>query len=211
MAKTLNLIRTFCIIAALLGAGAVAVFSQPGMLSARIGIVIDSGEQSIRARGQESIKLGDRLRIHIQSEAACHVYVVHNDHKTVTLLGAFEGMSPGAQLVLPGLQEFYQVDGKSPVEVFTIICSTVKLSDILALFNSKVTYEGWAFMEEKLLKQGKIDLSQNPDKPSPIAGNVRGPDGSNNGSTKDDSIISGLPVYSGNTIIVKRYEFNIKK
>ena len=192
--------------AALLGAGVGAVFSQSGMLSARIGILIDSGEQLIRARGQERIKLGDRFRIYVQSEEACHVYVVHTDHKTATLLKVFEA-SPSAQLVLPGLLEFYEVDGESPVEAFTIICSTAKLDDISALFNSKVMYKSWAPMEEKLLKQGKIDLSQEPDKPSPIAGNVRELTGSN----KDDSFIHGFPVYSGNTILVKRYEFSIKK
>jgi len=193
MAKTLNLIRTFCIMAALLGVGVAAVFSQPDMLSARIGILINSGDQSIRAKGQDRIKPGDRLRIHIQSEEACHVYVVHTDHKTVTLLGAFEAMSPRAELVLPSLLEFYEVDGKSPIEAFTIICSTAKLNDISALFNSKVTYENWALMEEKLIKQGKIDLSEKPDKPSPIAGNVRELTGGN----KDDTFISGLPIYVG--------------
>ena len=193
--------------AALLGVSVVAVFSQPNMLSARIGIVIDSGEQLIRARGHERIKPGDRLRIYIKSEGVRHVYVVHTDHETVTLLGRFEEMSPGAQLVMPGLLEFYEVDGKSPIEDFTIICSTAKLNDISALFNSKVTYKTWAPVEEKLLKQGKIDLSQKPDKPSPIAGNVRELIGGN----KDDSFISDLPIYSGNTILVKRYEFDIKK
>jgi hypothetical protein len=207
MAKTLNLIRTFCIMVALLAAGVVAVFSQPDMLSARIGILIDSGDQPIRARGQERIKPGDRIRMYIQPEAACNVYVVHTDHKTATLLGAFEAVSPGAELVLPGLQDFYEVDGKSPIEAFTIVCSTGKLDNIPALFNSKVTHETWAPVEEKLLKQGKIDLSEKPDKPSPIAGNVRELTESNKG----DSFIHGLPIYSGNTILVKRYEFDVKK
>ncbi len=207
MAKTLNLVRAFCIMAALLGVGVVAVFSQPNMVSARIGILIDSGEQLIHAKGQERIKLGDRLRIYVQSEEACNVYIVHTDHKTVTLLGAFEAISPSALLVLPGLLGFYEVDGKSPIEAFTIICSTVKLNDISALFNSKVTYKSWASMEEKLIEQGKIDLGEKPDKPSPIAGNVRELTDSN----KDDPFIRGFPIYSGNTILVKRYEFNVKK
>jgi hypothetical protein len=207
MAKTLNLIRAFCIVSALLAAGVATVFSQPVMLSARIGILIDSGEQSIRARGQERIKLGDRFRIYVQSEEACHVYVVHTDRKTATLLGTFEEVSPGAQIVLPGLSEFYEADGESPIEAFTIICSTAKLNDVSALFNSKVTYKSWAAMEKKLLEQGKIDLSQNPDKPSPIDGNVR----ELTAGKRDDSIIRELPIYSGNTILVKRYEFDIKK
>ena len=207
MAKTLNLIRTFCIMAVLLAAGVAAVFSQPNMLSARIGILIDSGNQPIRARGQERIKPGDRIRIYIQPEAACNVYVVHTDRKKATLLGAFDATKPGVKLVLPSPSEFYQVDGKSPIEVVTIICSTVELNDIPALFTSKAAYESWAPMEEKLLKQGKIDLSEKPEKPSPIAGNVRELTGSN----RDESFIRGLPIYSGNTIIVKRYEFNVKK
>lgn len=207
MAKTLNLVQAFCIMAALLGVGAAAVFSQSNIVSARIGILIDSGEQLIHAKGQERIKLGDRLRIYVQSEEACNVYIVHTDHKTVTLLGAFEAISPSALLVLPGLLGFYEVDGKSPTEAFTIICSTVKLDDISALFNSKVTYKRWASMEEKFIEQGKIDLGEKPDKPSPIAGNVRGLADSN----KDDPFIRGFPIYSGNTVLVKRYEFNVKK
>ncbi len=207
MAKTFNLILAFCITSALLGAGAAAVFSQPGIVSARIGILVESGSQLTRARGQERLKPGDRLRIYVQSEEACHVYVVHTDHKIVTLLGAFEEISPSAQVVLPGLLDSYQVDGKSPIEAFTIICSAVKLDDISALFNSKVTYKSWCSLEEKLLEKGKIDLSQKPDKPSAIAGNVRELTGSN----KDDTFIHELPIYSGNGLLVKRYEFDIQK
>jgi hypothetical protein len=206
MAKTLNLIRTFCILAAFAGPGVAAVFAQPDMLSARIGILIDSGGQTNRARGQEKIKLGDRLRIYVQPEESCHVYIVHTDHKTATLLEASEAMSPNAKLVLPGLLESYEVDGESPTEVFTIICSTAKLNDISALFKSEVKYNAWAPMEEKLLNQGKIDLSEKPDKPSPIAGNVRELAGS-----RQDDPFTGLPIYSGKTILVKRYEFNVKK
>ena len=62
-------------------------------------------------------------------------------------------------------------------------------------------------MEQKLLEQGKIDLSQKPDKPFPIAGNVR----EISGGRKDDPFISGLPIYSGTTLLVKRYEFDVKK
>ncbi len=207
MAKTLNLIRVFCFIVVLVGAGVVAAFSQPDILSARLGVSIDSGEQPVRARGQEKIKPGDRLRIYVQTEEACHVYVVHTDRKKATLLGVFDATKPGVKLVLPSPSEFYQVDGKSPIEVFTIICSTVELNDIPALFTSKAAYESWAPMEEKLLKQGKIDLSEKPEKPPPIAGNVRELTCSN----RDESFIRGLPIYSGNTIIVKRYEFNVKK
>ncbi len=184
--------------------------SAPGngnATSARIGIIIDSGAQSIHARGLEKIKPGDRFRIYVQPEEACHIYVVHTDHKTVTLLTTFEARDPGELLALPGASEWYEVDGKSSIEAFTIICSPVKRNDISALFESQVSYERWAPMEVELLKQGKNDLSQKPGKPFPITGNVREfPIGS-----KDGPLVHGLPTYSGTALLVKRYEFNVKK
>jgi len=175
--------------------------------SAKIGIIIDSGEQCIHARGLEKLKRGDRFRIYVQSVEACHIYVIHTDHKTATLLTTFEAKKAGDLLVLPGQSEWYEADGESPVEAFTIICSTAKLDDLSAVFGSRVSYESWAPMELELLKRGKNDLSQKPDKPFPITGNVRALSGVN----KDDPFIGGLPTYSGTTLLVKRYEFNVKK
>ena len=70
--------------------------------SAKIGIIIDSGEQCIHARGLEKLKRGDRFRIYVQSVEACHIYVIHTDHKTATLLTTFEAKKAGDLLVLPG-------------------------------------------------------------------------------------------------------------
>ena len=175
--------------------------------SARIGILIDSGGQSIHARSLEKIKRGDKFRIYVQPEKACHIYVVHTDHKTVTLLAMFDAKNSGDLLVLPGPSEFYEVDGESPVETVTIICSMEKLNDISALFDSKVNYEDWVPVEQKLLKEGSKDLGRKPEKPFPIAGNVRELSSGSN----DDPFVRGLPIYSGPTLLVKRYEFNVKK
>ena len=113
MAKTFNLVRAFCIMAALLGAGVPAVFPQPGMISARIGMLIDSGEKSIHARGQEKIKRGDRFRIYVQCEDACHIYIVHTDHKTVTLLESFETATQTSGWCCPAPRNFMKWTGRA--------------------------------------------------------------------------------------------------
>ncbi|MDR3553477.1 MAG: hypothetical protein P4L55_01855 [Syntrophobacteraceae bacterium] len=184
-----------------------SVFGKVNGARARIGILIDSAGKSVHARSLEKIKRGDKFRIYVQPGEACHIYVVHTDHKTVTLLKMFEAKNSGDLLVLPGPFQYYEVDGQSPVETFTIICSREKLNYISALFDSKVNYEDWLPVEHQLLREGNKDLGRKPAKPFPIAGNVRRFSIGHN----DDPFVRGLPIYTGTTLLVKRYEFNVKK
>jgi hypothetical protein len=177
------------------------------VMMARIGVLITSDGKTAHAKGLEKVKAGDRLRIYVQPQQACRIYVVHTDHRKVTLLTVFKAENPGDLLALPGPPDFYEVDGESPSEDFTIICSAEELIDISNLFKSGATYKSWASVERKLLEEGKNDLSQKPEKPLAIAGNVRALDSSG----KDDPMISGFPIYSGTTLLVKRYEFAVKK
>ena len=111
-------------------------------------------------------------------------------------------------LVMPSIQEFYEVDGADDTESFTIICSPVALQDVLSLVGAdEVAYDKWSKLEESLMEKSRIDLSQKSEKPFAIAGNVRGAGGSPAG----DPFINQLPIFSGKSILIKKYEFRVKK
>jgi hypothetical protein len=136
------------------------------------------------------------------------VYVVHSDQKTVTLLTRVEQRIQSSTLVLPSVQEFYQVDGQSPMETFTVICSPKEVKEISSLVSSsQMTHDRWVSLEKELLKRGEIDLAQKSEKPFAIAGNVRGAGDSAGG----DAFVRDLQIFSGKSILVRQYEFSVKK
>ena len=201
------------LIALLLGAALVAtaslpVFSQERTVRAKIGILVKSGDQTARAKSKERVKSGDLLRIYVHPEVSSYVYVVHTDQKEVTLLNMVEQKIQSSTMVLPSLQEFYQVDGKSPVETFTVICSTDEVKEVSALVKAQVSYDQWASIEKDLNKKGEIDLSQKTERPFAIAGNVRG---AGDAAGANDPFVNELQIFSGKKILVKQYEFSVKK
>jgi len=204
--KLLRLIFCLCVGIAFSAANVSPGFAEEKIVRAKLGISIKSGDRQSRARANERLSAGDLLRVYVYPEEDSFIYVVHTDQKNATLLKAVEKNVPAGLLALPSPKEFYEVDGQSPVETFTIVCSPEELKEVPALFISGASYENWASLENDLLKKGEIDLGEKPDKPFAIAGNVRGlPDGG-----AGDSFLSELQIYSGNGILVKHYEFTIK-
>ncbi len=175
---------------------------------AKIGIQIKSGDLILRAKSIDRLKKGDLLRIYIHPEKTSHVYVVHTDLKKVTLLNMIQQKVQSSTMVMPSLQEYYRVDGESSKETITIIISPDELSELFsALEDGNIAYAKWIELEKKLIDKGKIDLSQKTEKPFSIAGNVRGVTGNNS----LDPFVSRLQVFSGKSILVKKYEFSVKK
>jgi hypothetical protein len=207
MKKPVMMLVALFLGAALVAAGALPVLSQERTVRAKIGILVKSGEQTVRAKSKERVKAGDLIRIYVHPEVSSYVYVVHTDQKEVTLLNMVEQKMQSSTLVLPSLQEFYQVDGKSPVETFTVICSAEEVKEVSALISGQIPYEKWASIERDLNKKGEIDLSQKTERPFAIAGNVRGA-GDAGGS---DPFVNELQIFSGKTLLVKQYEFSVKK
>jgi hypothetical protein len=180
--------------------------AQDERIRAKIGISVKSGDRVMRAKSQDRLKEGDLLRIYVHPEKASHIYVIHNDLNEATLLNTAQQKIRSSTLVMPSIQEFYQIDGKSPTETFTIIVSPDELtgvSDVLG--GGKAPSARWLEAEKALIDRGRIELSQETEKPFPISGNVRGVKG--NG----DSFVSELQIFSGKSVLVKRYEFRVKK
>lgn len=208
MAKLVKWVSVVCFGAVLLAAGFVPCDAQAQAVRAKLGVLIKSGDQETRARGKDRLKAGDRLRIYVVPEERSWIYVVHSDGKNVTLLKKVEKSAPASPLTLPSSGEFYQVDGSSPVETITIVCSPEEVKDLSELAGSQPPVEKWKEMEKELMRRGEIELGQKAEKPFPIAGNVRGEK-----SVPPDADVfpEQLQIHSGNTLLVKQYEFSVKK
>ena len=184
------------------------VDAQEEKIRAKIGIQIKSGDRIMRAKSQDRLKAGDLLRIYVHPEKTSHVYVVHTDLKKAALLNMVQQKIQSSTLVMPSLQEFYQVDGESQKETFTIIISPNEMPEALdVLGTGKASYSRWVKIEKILIEKSKIELSQKTEKPFSISGNVRGAAGPGD----VDPFVGKLQIFSGKSIIVKRYEFRVKK
>jgi hypothetical protein len=142
------------------------------LVRAKVGIEIHRGERLAGAASRDRLRAGDQFRIYVIPEQNVYLYVVHTDKKNVSLLKAtkVKSLSP---VVLPSSRALYQVDGASPEEFITVICSPVEMTQILALFSASVSYKEWKKVEGQLLQESQIDLNQDVQKPFAIAGNVR--------------------------------------
>jgi hypothetical protein len=182
--------------------------AQTCKIRAKIGIQINTTGRITRAKSQDHLNMNDLFRIYVHPEKESHVYVVHTDLKEATLLSWPQQKVQSSILVMPSHQNFYKVDGKSEKEIITIIVSMDELAEVSDLFKTeKTSYLRWVEVEKMLIEKGKIDLSQEVEKPFAIAGNVRGM-----GVNDDvDSFLSKLQIYSGKSVLVKKYEFKVKK
>ena len=194
---------------AVLAAGSITLaFPDNERVRAKIGIQINSGGRCTRAKSSDRLRAGDRLRIYVSPKTISYVYVVYTDQKTATLLNSGKERNRVSRLTLPSPGGYYQVDGESPWEAFTIICSPKEVTDALALlFSGQAPHARWAELEKKLLDRGKIDLTQKAEKPISIAGNVRGA-----GEPPDaDPFLKELRMFSGMSVLVKKYELRVEK
>jgi len=197
----------------LIAAGTALPAAQAGSedrVRAKIGIQIVSGDQVMRAKSRDRLKAGDLLRIYVHPERGCYVYVIHSDRRTATLLNTVEQRLQGTTLVMPSLHQYYQVDGESAAESFTIICSPTELSELAGMQEEGQTpHEQWAALEEDLASRSRIDLSQKSEKPFTIAGNVRG--AAAGGGEGGDPFSGKLQIFSGRNLLVKQYEFRVAR
>lgn len=172
-----------------------------------IGIQVRPGDPIAPAKTTEMLKTGNFLRVYVVPEDDAYIYVVHNDGKTSTLLNAPQAAtktSKGSPVTLPAPEKFYQIDGGSDRESITVICSPTQIHEVTKLFNTpNVAPKNWLSLEKELVDKSKIELSQQADKPFQIAGNVR--------SMNPDPFLETLPVSSGKSLVVKKYDFQVQK
>jgi hypothetical protein len=193
------------------GASALETRSSPAVaqdrVRAKVGIQVRSGERTTPAKTTETVKTGASLRVYVVPENDAYVYIVHNDGQNLTLLNAQNAttkVTKGMLVAFPSLEQFYQIDGGSAKESITVLCSPTELREVASLFSTPhVTQQNWLSLEKALLDKSKIDLSQPTDKPFQIAGNVR--------SMSNDPFLNKLVIYSGKSLVAKKYDFQVQK
>lgn len=178
-----------------------------GLVRAKIGILVSSEAKHRMAKSRDRIRAGEMLRIYVHPEKAAYIYVVYSDQKTAMLLNSVEQKTAGASLVLPSANESYEIDGTSPFEQFTIVCSPAEIPEVAALLAGEAAHDSWAALEKKLADQSRVALTEKSDLPFAIAGNVRG--GVKAGPGPE--AVTKLRIYSGNGFVVKKFEFSVKK
>jgi hypothetical protein len=175
---------------------------------AKIGIEIISAYRVRPAKLHDHLKAGDKLRLYIVPKTNSYVYVVYSDKDTVALLNHQQEqrmVKKDSTLILPSSEAYYEIDGASQHELFTIICSPEELKEVSTLFNSaNVSYASWANLEGELIEKSKIDLTEGVDKPPALAGNVREP-------KIEPTFPDTIPILTGRSLVVKRYEFRVEK
>jgi hypothetical protein len=207
MMMLVRIIAVLVLSGALVATSALPGFAQERIVRAKVGVLVKSGDQTARAKSKDRLKAGDLIRIYVHPETSSYVYVVHTDHNKVTLLNMVEQKVQSSTMVLPSLQEYYQVDGNSSVENFTVICSPDEVKEISALLRGPISHDQWATLEKNLTRKGELDLTQKTERPFAIAGNVRGPAEAAGG----DPFVKDLQIFSGKSLLVRQYEFSIKK
>lgn len=202
--------RAICLGVLLMAGSSTLVWAQ-NRVSAKIGMHLHAENRVTWAKAKETLQAGDMLRVYIVPEEDAYVYLVYSDGKTPVLLnGQTSGkkFSRGSVLVFPSENEFYQTDGANPSEMFTVICSPNELPEISTLLNAAPpSHEKWIAFEEGLMKKSKVNMGSKSEKPFAISGNVRGIVEEKN----DSPLLKDLLVFSGESLLVKKYEFSVKK
>ena len=87
---------------------------------------------------------------------------------------------------------------------FIVICSNTALPAIEELFTAKevTTPAKWAAVEKKLSTESKNKLNEKAEKPFTMAGNVRG---------ASNDFLAGLPLFSAQGSLLRKYEIEVKK
>jgi hypothetical protein len=180
-----------------------SVFPQ-NVIKAKIAILHKSGDDFTVLRSNDRLRAGEMIRIFVQPEDDCYVYIIHSDYSESTLLCDKRISSKSDTLILPSTSEYYVFDDKSPTAKVTIFCSINKINDINKLFNGKdeVKFSEWSPLEEELLNKYKKNFADKSEKPFPMAGNV---------SAINDEFLNRQLVLSGKGAIIRKYDLEIKK
>ena len=199
-----KIVGMICLCTILLGSS-VATDEPQQIVRAKIGIQVRSGDEVRRATVGERVKAGERLRIYVIPEPdPAYIYVIHSDQKKLIQLtpAGQQKVPKDCILRLPSKEEFYQIDGESPLEYITVICSPTQLTELENLLKTEdLSYEKWLEVEQKLIAQSQIDLRDQVSKPWIIAGAIKDP----------DPFLKELQIFSGKSLVVRKYEFRVKE
>jgi hypothetical protein len=179
-------------------------FTPDDTIKARIAILYKSGEVYNPLKTRDRIKAGEMLRVFVLPEKDCFVYAIHTGSKESFLLCKAQMKSKNDTLILPNKDDYYIFDEGGIKEKITIFCSTKKIDDIEKLFDDSelISSSNWNDVEKKLIALNKKNLSEDSDKPFPLAGNV---------SSVNEDFMEAMQLFVGKDMLIRKYEIEVKK
>lgn len=206
MKKLAPTIRSFFILSLVLAMLVPSFAGASNWVRAKIGVLILNDDQSRLAKTTDSLAPGTKMQIHVIPEKNCYLYLINSDGQKATWLNYGDDqkqVTQGEEKIYPSKFSLYEQKGGNDMESFTVICSPQKLTAMTQLFSTRsVSISQWRALENKWIKDSKIPLGETLSKPFGIAGSVRA-------ATTEAS--QKFKVYSGNSMLVKKYEFHVKK
>ncbi len=173
-----------------------------------IGIKLHSQNQIKQAKANERLLSSDSLQIYVKPDSSAdfsHVYIIYADEKSgdVKVLNASQlKVAAGQILITPNPHDYYTLDPSAKPYTITIVVSPQNLPKLTQLFAGKPDYKSWRLLEAALDKQSRIQLTDKPEVPMTMAASVRG---------TNDPFLAKLKPFSGNDLIVKKYQFSVTK
>jgi hypothetical protein len=180
-------------------------FTPKDTVKAKIAILHKGGDIYNPLKTKDRLKAGEMLRVFVLPVKDCFVYVVHTGDKESFLLCKSQLKSKKDTLLLPNPEDYYIFDEAGVKERITVFCSAKKINEIEKLFEKSelVPSNKWNELESKLIKMNKINLSEDSDKPFPLAGNVS--------SSVNEDFIETMQLFVGNEMLIRKYEIEVKK
>lgn len=180
-------------------------FCDDEKVRAKIAIQILTGEDSVWARANDKITSQDKLRVFVIPKSDQHVYVVYSNANLAQLL-LHEKVPKETILKLPDGDHYFQVDGTRPQESFWVVCSPEPLKELEEQFaDHQTSHENWEKVAAGLFEKGGMDIAQKMKKPISMAGTVRSLDMS------DDELKEDLLTFSGRSVLIKRFVFDVSE
>ena len=167
--------------------------------------------QTRKAKVNDRLRSGDHLSVYIKPEENSFVYLINSNAKTASLIALGDNqnnVSAHSLRIFPsikkGKKKGYKVDGNEDVELISIICSSKKLPRINQLFSGgAVAVEKWRTLENIFIEDNQIITPSKPEEQLQFGGSLRSPD--------ITPFIKTLSISSGKELIVRRYQFDVKK
>lgn len=206
MEASIRNIKLFTVLIAVVLVASIASAAGQELVRAKVGMEILSGDSSRLAKSKDRLKAGNQLRIYVMPEKDSYIYVINADRKHAILLNPqmeMQKFPKGSLEVFPSSASLYDTGESENQESFTVVCSLQPLAEITDLFAPGTVSNGnWSALKKKLSEKSKIPLGEKINKPFAMAGTVRG---------DPLEMAARLKVFSGKGILVKSYQFQIKK
>lgn len=171
---------------------------------AELGVEIFEDDKFVRwAKSHDELSASNQFRIHIVPRQDCYLYLVFNEDDNFSL--KYSNKSKGGQeVILPASSSFYGVDSGQKKQRVTIVCSPEKNEEIEGIFGVFGAETDWKIKEKEIIKSSKISFEEATDKPVNIGGSI-------NGFAPASAPKVRMFPYRGKSLLVKKYEFSVKK